>query len=66
MVFQNNFAMSIECISTISGASGILTNVYAPCTPEGRQDFLEWFKNVKMPNETDWLVIGGFNLIRRQ
>jgi hypothetical protein len=66
VVFQNNFVMSIECTSTISGASWILRNVYAPSTPEGRQSFLQWLKNIEMPDETDWLIIGDFNLIRRQ
>jgi hypothetical protein len=26
--------------------------------------FLEWFKNNEMPDETKWLVVGDFNLIR--
>jgi exonuclease III len=53
VAFQNSFAMSLEFCSVLSGASWYLTNLYAPCTPEGKQDFL------------DWLVVGNFNLIRR-
>jgi hypothetical protein len=58
--------MSIEFVSTLSGAAWTLTNVYAPCNSEGRQPFLEWFNGIDMPEETDWLVVGDFNLIRRQ
>jgi hypothetical protein len=43
-----------------------LTNVYAPYNSEGRQQFLEWFNGIDMPEETDWLLVGDFNLIRRQ
>jgi hypothetical protein len=58
--------MSIEFVSIISGATLTLTNVYAPCNLEGRQPFLDCFNDIDMPEETDWLVIGDFNLIRRQ
>jgi exonuclease III len=58
--------MSIEFVSAISVATWILTNIYAPCTPEGRDEFLEWFSNIDMPEGTHWLIIGDFNLIRRQ
>jgi hypothetical protein len=30
VVFQNNYAMSIEFVSVFSGTYWILTNVYAP------------------------------------
>jgi hypothetical protein len=66
VVFQSSFAISIECTSVISGDTWILTNVYAPCTPKGRQSFLDWFKNIDMPDDMDWLIIGDFNLIRKQ
>jgi hypothetical protein len=58
--------MSIEFVSTVSGASQVLTNIYAPCTPEGKIEFLDWFANIDMSDETDWLIVGDFNLIRRQ
>jgi hypothetical protein len=35
-IFQNIFALSIEFVSAISGASWVLTNIYAPCTTQGR------------------------------
>jgi exonuclease III len=65
IIFQNNFAMSIEFISTFSGAQWVLTNIYAPCTPEGRIEFLDWFHNVDISDDVDWLLVGDFNLIWR-
>lgn len=41
-----------------------LTNVYGPCTPEGKRDFIDWMKNIQMPDDTDWLLVGDFNLTR--
>jgi hypothetical protein len=45
--------MSIEFTSTISGASWVLTNIYAPCTSEGGAEFLNWFSDIDMPDELD-------------
>jgi hypothetical protein len=53
VIFQNEFAMSLEFTSSISIASWVLTNVYAPCTPDGKQRFLNWFHNIGMFEETD-------------
>jgi hypothetical protein len=64
-VFQNRFTLSIEFTSLISGSSWILTNIYAPCSMDGRADFLQWLNEVDMPDDMDWLLVGDFNLIRR-
>jgi hypothetical protein len=66
VVFPNSFAISIEFTSALLGAKWIRTNVYAPCNTQDRQDFLHWFKSVDMPDTTDCLVTGDFNLMRRQ
>jgi hypothetical protein len=63
-LFQNSFAQSIEFSSLHNGVSWILTNIYAPCTPSGKRDFLRWFKNVQMPSQVDRLIVGDFNLYR--
>jgi hypothetical protein len=57
--------MTVEFASTYSNAVWLLTNVYAPCTTEGRHDFINWLHNVDMPDNVDWLLTGYFNLIRR-
>jgi hypothetical protein len=65
-IFQNNYAMSIELASTLNGMPCILTNVYATRTPDGKMEFLNWFNNIDMSINTDWLLVSDFNLIRRQ
>lgn len=51
--------------STHDNTKWVLTCVYAPCTPEGRTLFLNWFKHIHMPAGTDWIILGDFNLIRK-
>jgi exonuclease III len=65
IIFQNWFAMSIEFTSAISDDQWVLTNIYAPCTPEGKQQLLDWFHNIGIDDEVEWLLVGDFNLIRR-
>jgi hypothetical protein len=64
-VFTNEYAQSIMFTSLLSGASWLLTNVYAPCTDEGKRMFTTWFRNIQMLDNVDWLVVGDFNLIRK-
>jgi hypothetical protein len=40
VIFQNEYAQSAEFISNLSACSWIITNIYAPCTPQGKIDFL--------------------------
>ena len=65
LVFQNAFAQSVEFTSLESNAVWYLTNIYAPCTPEGKIEFLEWFSNIDMPDDEDWIIVGDFNLIKK-
>jgi hypothetical protein len=46
VIFQNAYAMSIEFSFTMSNAQWVHTNVYVPCTPEGKEEFLDWFQVV--------------------
>jgi hypothetical protein len=61
---MNYFTLSVELTSKLNNQTWILTNVYAPCTSEGKRDFLNWFKNIHMPDNIDWLIVGDFNLLR--
>ena len=63
-VFQNSYAVSIEFSSLYNGATWLLANIYAPCTPSGKRDFLRWFNHIQMPAYVDWLLVGDFNLYR--
>jgi hypothetical protein len=64
LVFQNSYAVSVEFFSKHSDAHWILTNIYAPCTYSGKRDFLQWFTDIQMPEDVNWLIVGDFNLCR--
>jgi exonuclease III len=65
VIFQNDYAQSVEFIFNLSTCTWIITNIYAPCTPQGKIDFLIWLHNISMPSDKLWLLVGDFNLIRR-
>jgi len=65
LVFSNDYALSVEFTSRLNNETWILTTVYAPCTPSGKRAFLDWFKEIQMPADSDWLIVGDFNLIRK-
>jgi hypothetical protein len=65
VIAQNEYAMSVEFSSILSGAVWVLTNVYAPYTTEGRTNFLNWLHDFSLPDDTDCLLVGYFNLIRK-
>ena len=47
-----------------NNAEWLLTNIFGPCTDEGKLSFVDWLKNIAMPEEVDWLLVGDFNLMR--
>ena len=56
--------MSVEFVSNHNNEPWILTNIYASCIALGRQAFLQWFKNINVPDTINWLIVGDFNLYR--
>jgi exonuclease III len=64
LVFSNAFAVSIEFLSRHDQSAWLLSNVYGPCTSDGKSVFLNWLKDIQINPEVDWLVVGDFNLIR--
>lgn len=66
LVFQNQYATTVELTSVLLGTQWFLTNIYAPCTTEGKREFLQWFSSIDMDNDADWLIVGDFNLIRNE
>jgi hypothetical protein len=61
--FSNEFSISVKLTCNISNDSWILTNIYVPCQPERRANFINWFANIDVPDETDWIIMGYFNFI---
>jgi hypothetical protein len=60
MVFQNSYATSVEFTSHHNSDAWILTNVYALCTPQGKREFIQWFKKIHMPKHVDWIIVEDF------
>jgi len=55
----------VEFTSKLNNEIWLLTTVYSPCTPHGKREFLDWFREIEMPEDVDWLVVGDFNLLRK-
>jgi exonuclease III len=45
LVFQNEFAITVKFHAKHNGNSWFLTNIYVPCTPKRKRNFLQWFKH---------------------
>lgn len=43
----------------------VLTSVYGPCDAQGKEAFMNWFDDIQMLDEVDWLIVGDLNLIRK-
>lgn len=65
VVFQNSFAITIKFSARHNGDTWFLTNIYGPCTHDGKRAFLHWFKHYTISDDDNWLVVGDFNLIRK-
>lgn len=64
-IFSNEFAISVQLSSALDNTSWVLTLVYGPCSTEGKLAFTNWFKGINMNNDTNWMILGDFNLIRK-
>jgi exonuclease III len=62
--FQNDFSISVKFTCNISNDTWYLTKIYGPSHSDRKEEFLQWFSNISMPNDTDWLIMGDFNFIR--
>lgn len=65
LLFSNEFALSVEFTSLHNNANWILTCVYGPCTADRKQTFVDWMKDIHMPDGVDWIILGDFNLMRK-
>jgi exonuclease III len=62
--FQNEFSISVKFSSNLSSNKWILTNIYGPSHSDKKSQFLEWFANIDMPDDMDWIIMGDFNFMR--
>lgn len=65
LIFQNSFAITIKFSAKHNNDSWLLTNIYGPCTHEGKRNFLQWFKHYTAAVDDNWVVVGDFNLLRK-
>lgn len=61
-----NIPLTIEFCSNHDNSKWLLTCVYGPCTAEGKGQFLNWLKNIQVASDVDWMLLGDFNLIRKE
>lgn len=64
LVHQTRFALTVKLTSLINAHSWFITNVYGPCSPVEKVDFLSWFLGLDPALFILWLLVGDFNLIR--
>jgi exonuclease III len=65
LAFQNEFSLSVNLTNNLTNEKWLLTNIYGPCHCDQKAVVLEWFSNIDMPDNTDWIVMGDFNFIRK-
>jgi len=64
IIAQNRFSLSMQFTNLLSNQSWILSNIYGPCDPQDKLEFIHWFLNIHMPDDVDWILMGDFNLMR--
>jgi exonuclease III len=52
-IYSNCYSLTVEFTSNHNDAKWILTCVYGPCTHEGKVAFINWFREIQMPNNVD-------------
>jgi hypothetical protein len=62
LLFKNEFSISVKFSSNLSLNEWILTNIYGPSHYDKKAQFLDWFGNIDMPKDLDWIIMGDFNL----
>jgi hypothetical protein len=61
-MFQNSFAITVRLVAKHNRDSWLLTNVYGPCTHDGKREFMHWLKHYNISEDEKWLLVGDFNL----
>lgn len=56
LIYANDYSISIELTSMHNNESWVLTNIYGPCTTEGKRNFIDWFKQIQVNEDFDSMV----------
>jgi exonuclease III len=65
LVFQNSYAITVKLTAKHNDDSWLLTNIYGPCTHDGKRSFIQWLKQYTVNDVDSWLIVGDFNLLRK-
>jgi hypothetical protein len=64
VIDQNSFGHTICFRTKLTNQTWWLANIYAPCTPHRREEFLSWFSSLEINDDKLWIFLGDFNMIR--
>lgn len=64
VICQSRFQVTVELKCNFSAQIIVVTNIYAPCDNDGRQEFVNWFLQLDTSNFQHWIIMGDFNMIR--
>jgi exonuclease III len=64
LIDQSSFHITVKLTCLLSSQIWYITNIYAPCTNEGRNDFAQWLSSLDSSPYELWIIMGDFNLIR--
>jgi hypothetical protein len=64
VIDQNPFGHTICFRTKLTNQTWWLTNIYAPCTPHRREEFLTWFSSIEINVDKLWIFLGDFNMVR--
>lgn len=56
--------MIVQFCSKFSGACWTLVTIYGPCPEPDRLDFVQWFHDLSIPDDEDWILLGDFNFYK--
>lgn len=57
VVSQENFQVRVKLSCNLSAKDIYVTNIYAPCTSEGRQEFADWFMQLDSSSFENWIIM---------
>jgi hypothetical protein len=64
VISTSSYQVTVEFTCNISGEKWYITNIYASCHTEGRNEFINWMNNPDSSNYDLWMLVGDFNMIR--
>jgi exonuclease III len=66
LISKSFFQITMEFTCTFSLQKIYITNIYAPCSDDGRLEFTQWLNSLDSSEYELWMIMGDFNLIRSQ